>query len=168
MESSKRVSWIDIVKGIAILMVVLGHSRLEINFISRICVGAHMPVFFFLGGLTLHKYGRLLQGIFNKLKALICPYIVCSMVYLFVYGLYSYFIKGSMQDFINMFIVSIRFEGYSVLWFLPTLCFSEIILLVLITAKLDNRLIVCICVTIIAMMSIPGGGIQKRVYGGYT
>lgn len=50
MEKNDRVLYMDVAKGIGILMVMLAHNRLELNLISRICVGCHMPLFFIVGG----------------------------------------------------------------------------------------------------------------------
>ena len=49
---SKRIEWIDIAKGILIVLVVLGHS--EISGIAASVINSfHMAAFFFLAGLTI-------------------------------------------------------------------------------------------------------------------
>ena len=50
---SKRIEWIDIAKGILIVLVVLGHS--EISGIAASVINSfHMAAFFFLAGLTIN------------------------------------------------------------------------------------------------------------------
>ena len=48
-----RIEWIDIAKGIGIILVILGHT-FEISRISAIYV-FHMPLFFFLSGLVFRN-----------------------------------------------------------------------------------------------------------------
>lgn len=50
MVSSKRIEWVDIAKGIAIILMVVGH---EIGGNARIFIFSfHMPLFFILSGFT--------------------------------------------------------------------------------------------------------------------
>lgn len=154
----KRMEWLDILKGITVLLVVLGHSRVEMNYMSRLCVGAHMPIFFMAGGITLHKYDTFQKGILKKAQSLIYPYLTCSFLYLCVYGLYSLWIKEDMTGFWKMLTLSLRFEGYGVLWFLPTLFLAEIILLMFIHTGLSKKMIVIIYAIIIISVRTLGGG----------
>lgn len=85
MAENSRIKWLDVMKRITILLVLLGHSRSEMNYVSRICVGCHMPIFFFVGGLTLHKYETFLKGVLVKAKALLYPYITASLLQLLFY-----------------------------------------------------------------------------------
>lgn len=157
MDKDSRVKWLDVMKGVTILMVVLGHARLELNFISRLCVGTHMPVFFFIGGVTLHEYDTFSSGVIHKLKALIYPYVTCSVMYLIVYGLYSFFLKDDMSEFWNMFMQSIRFEGYGVLWFLPTLFGAEVLMLIFLQMHLKGSMIICSYFIFVFMAQNMGG-----------
>ena len=51
-KMSKRIEWIDIAKGILIVLVVLGHS--EISGIAASVINSfHMAASFFLAGLTI-------------------------------------------------------------------------------------------------------------------
>ena len=72
--SSGRIAWIDIVRGIGILLVVLGH--LETGFPERVIYAFHMPLFFFLSGYVhkiQNKYGAFLQ---KRSIHLLVPYVV--------------------------------------------------------------------------------------------
>ena len=47
----QRYEHIDIARGVAILLVVLGHSCLTVeNSLNRFILSFHMPLFFFLSG----------------------------------------------------------------------------------------------------------------------
>ncbi len=91
MPRSNRIRWIDIGKGVGIVLVSFGHIRngngesvwlpalnTPINFIYLF----HMPLFFFLGGLTFSS--RRAFPVFLKIKAktLLIPYYVFSLYFL--------------------------------------------------------------------------------------
>lgn len=122
MTENNRIEWLDVFKGITILLVVLGHSRSEMNYLSRICVGCHMPIFFFVGGLTLHKYDTFSSSVLVKAKALLYPYMTGSLLTILFYW----------NDRGSVLRESLRFTGYGVLWFLPTLFTAEIMILLLV------------------------------------
>lgn len=46
---SKRIEWIDVAKGICIVLMVVGHTRLP-SIISNWIWSFHMPFFFFISG----------------------------------------------------------------------------------------------------------------------
>ena len=51
MEKTKqRIGWIDVTKGIAILLVILGHSLVGLK-INDYIFAFHMPVFFITSGI---------------------------------------------------------------------------------------------------------------------
>lgn len=89
-----RVSWIDYAKGIGIILVVYGHVLRGINsaqmglskdffdISDKIVYGFHMPLFFFLSGLFAEKWLKkgFLDGMIQKTKTLICPYLVWCII----------------------------------------------------------------------------------------
>ena len=50
---TKRIDWIDIAKGIAIILVVIGHTLDEASIARHVIFSFHMPVFFILAGYTM-------------------------------------------------------------------------------------------------------------------
>lgn len=80
--SSQRIQWIDIARGIAILLVVLGHciGNLE-DPVNRVILAFHMPLFFFLSGLcakdTVEPINCFLK---KKLLTLLVPQMTLGML----------------------------------------------------------------------------------------
>lgn len=81
----KRETWIDIIRGIAIYLMVLGHciqyaTPLDYDFggniVFRVIYGFHMPLFMIISGFlfwySLNKY-ELLSGIYSKIKGIMIP-----------------------------------------------------------------------------------------------
>ncbi len=68
-----KLVWIDILKGIGILLVIIGHVYLG-EWVSRLVYMFHMPLFFFISG-YLFNFGRSVKQYFvNKTLHLIVPY----------------------------------------------------------------------------------------------
>ncbi len=88
--SSKRVNWIDLCKGIAMLMVIVGHSKLTPVFIFRYICDVHMPLFFILSGLVLdpYKYNSFRRFAFNKTCKLLIPTICLNLLYFLYHDFY--------------------------------------------------------------------------------
>ncbi|BBK78210.1 acyltransferase family protein [Clostridium butyricum] len=55
MEKNKRDEYWDIIKGLGILAVVLGHSGCGIKAIGRILYFYHMGLFFFISGALFNE-----------------------------------------------------------------------------------------------------------------
>lgn len=98
MEEKSRVEWIDIAKGIAIIMVVLGHAvrddmRSEFVFLDIVykCFYVfHMSFFFFLSGYTYRiagkKYGVNVTMLRKKVKSMLLPWVAYSI---FIYIVFT-------------------------------------------------------------------------------
>lgn len=129
---SKRIEWIDIAKGILIVLVVLGHS--EISGVAASVINSfHMAAFFFLAGLTIKLNENKNLFIVKRLKGLIMPYIVLAFIFL-GYQFMKYKIIGGGYKFdlkSGLFSIFIPVSGristtvYG-LWFLPCLFLANI------------------------------------------
>jgi fucose 4-O-acetylase-like acetyltransferase len=76
-----RIKWVDAAKGIGIFLVVLGHLTSVNGLTATVIWAFHMPLFFFLSGLTAKAWstgsGPLLG---RSLKNLAVPYIFFSLI----------------------------------------------------------------------------------------
>jgi len=89
-----RVGWVDVFRGLAIVLVVFGHvgrgldhrglMHFEGTFIDRWIYAFHMPAFFFAGGLfaapSLRRGRRAFVA--EKLRTVLWPYMVWSVIYI--------------------------------------------------------------------------------------
>lgn len=53
-KNVERIKWIDIAKGIAIILVIVGHT-VSTGIVRRIIFSFHMPLFFMIAGITIKK-----------------------------------------------------------------------------------------------------------------
>ena len=96
--NNKRIDWIDIVKGIGILLVILGHAPRDImrekffiiDFFYQIIYSFHMGLFFSISGCIYVYTKKSNQSIYLFMKKLffklIIPWFIYSMIiYLIFY-----------------------------------------------------------------------------------
>lgn len=120
----KRVLFIDIAKGIGIILMIIGHS-LKLGSLKRNTIFSfHMPLFIITSGFFYKR-----KTFMNELKNLIINLLIPTMnIYFFVF-LYSNIDKMAFKDFFKNIIKSIiigyshqskikyEFKSIGVLWF---------------------------------------------------
>lgn len=77
MVLNSRQSWIDVVKGLGIIFVVIGHVSLE-NWLSNWIFSFHMPLFFSLSGFLWIKYSKQVgfrDFVVKRIKTILVPFI---------------------------------------------------------------------------------------------
>lgn len=72
----------DIMKGITILLVIVGHTPNIHPILRNYIYAFHMPLFFMVSGRFFHP-----SSIYKEYKHLIVPYIFCCLLQLWVYEL---------------------------------------------------------------------------------
>jgi fucose 4-O-acetylase-like acetyltransferase len=131
-HSSLHVSWVDTAKGLAIILVVLGHT-IPIPYVGVPIYAFHMPLFFLLSGLFANKNNCSIKRVF---KSLLLPYICYSIVLILFYfiltfggGNFTQQIKAPFKRIIGI-ACGLRFDSEYIcfLWFLLCLAWSKIII----------------------------------------
>lgn len=110
-----RTQWLDTAKGIAIILMVLGHTSIP-QAVSNFIWSFHMPLFFIASGLATKwdKY-TIKDYFFLKIRTLLVPFTIYSIIVLTVENT----IGGvNLDEFIHM-----GWQGYA-LWFVPVLFFA--------------------------------------------
>lgn len=96
---SKRILWVDVVKGLLMLAVILGHAiqeplkvrdiEFENNIWRNIIYSFHMPAFMAMSGYLMYRPnssgGKYLSSIYKRFKQLIIPFFLWSIPLFFVY-----------------------------------------------------------------------------------
>lgn len=122
--ASARVEWIDICKGLGILLVVLGHNRVFVEAepaLYQILFLFHVPLFFFVTGLTLKPYAPFATQ-WRRIAALIVPYFVFSLALLPVFWRDPAQQGVTLASFLLGTLYGTGLTIYDMpLWFLPCL-----------------------------------------------
>ena len=122
--TQKHIRWVDLAKGIAILLVILGHtSRDEMLIVPFINVGKnliyaiHLPLFFFLSGYILKRKGNELEPfktfLVKKVKSLLIPFISYSLLLyiLFQIAIHLPYIGHILSSFGSLSLVDYWIEN---------------------------------------------------------
>lgn len=131
---------LDIAKGLAMILVVLGHcySFSQDNFILCWINGFHMPFFFTCSGILYgQKAGKesFRLNFCKKARTMLVPYFMFEILFACYFCLAQYLADGLTIDFaVKKFLAVFNFTGLHTTWFLPCLLFAETIFSVLIKA----------------------------------
>ena len=111
-----RIEWIDITKGIAIFLMVIGHTSIPVP-LSKWIWSFHMPLFFIISGLLFNKekYTSIKYFFKSRIRSLAIPYIVFSSIILFTRNDLSW-TRWLYEGWMN---------GWA-LWFIPVLFITEL------------------------------------------
>ncbi len=164
MTQKKRLTYLDMAKGIGVFLVLIGHLQGDPFFsysplFAPLCTwifSFHMPLFFIISGMLI-RLKRDEEKDFKSLAAkrfrgIMIPYYWFSFFYLcvVVYAL----ISGNIQvgTLLEQIWYVMSCYGMSVLWFLPALFLGEL-LFILILKKVRKPFapIVCLVTTAIAI-----------------
>jgi fucose 4-O-acetylase-like acetyltransferase len=166
--SKARSNIVDIVKGIAIILVVYGHTAQGMthrgwwvgrgaSFSHTFIYSFHMPAFFFVAGLfvsgSIAKRGNKLFTI-DKLKTILYPYVLLAIIGVALEPLIGRF-KFSTKPFQwNVFLVNLA-DGQTS-WFLFVLFFCLMLALVTVRVPAWLRFLVAALVGVTVPLAIPG------------
>lgn len=155
MQKKEYFSWIDILKGLGIILVILGHLRVSYDVLNYIYL-FHMPLFFFISGylMNVKKYDSLYQLIKKKSKTLLIPYLTLSVVSIIVYSIIGESDIDISQAFQSLIEGKRNEIYYNVpLWFLTGLFVVEVVYYIL-KKNVRNDVILLILIIIINFIAV--------------
>lgn len=130
MAGKKRIEYIDIAKGIGIILVVAGHLLDKESELCKFIYSFHMPLFFVLSGLLLkeNRAPTTFSNNIRKQKKLMKQYFVYSAVFWLFDCIIRVFILSELEvsQLVWNAYKTITLYGINVLWFIPTLCIAKI------------------------------------------
>lgn len=133
MEKNNRNIAIDILKGIGILLVILGHMKINETFRTFI-FSFHMPLFFLVAGLFYHVK-PIKESLQRDVKRLLIPYLFTAVIVSFIICFLHYqgisTIKGEILDILycsgaphhSKYLGDMPYIG--AIWFLCALFWSK-------------------------------------------
>lgn len=153
----KRIEFIDLAKGICILMVIITHiSPLHLSGFESL----RMPLYFILSGLFFKDYGGFLQLMVKKTNKIFIPFLFFYLLgYLFFYvakALLPGLVQTDATGIFDVFTQRQFFNGP--IWFLLALFWANIIFC---TISLNFKHEVQRCIVV---MTVGAGGIMLSLY----
>jgi fucose 4-O-acetylase-like acetyltransferase len=178
---SQRIEYLDIARGIGILLVVLGHNDFGAisPFFHQVIYSFHIPLFFFLSGYFIDTALPFFDYFKKRFHSVLKPYLFT--IFLIYFASVS-FEKMGFQTAIGRIIKSLYGSGYYIdwvqLWFLPHLFVVSLyaFLFIAIVSNLRNRwvtwaiLFVTLAISVLFLrvfypFSISIFGKQVELYG---
>ena len=130
-ETRRRISWIDVAKGLLIVLVVLGHATSNMlvkNFLSSF----YMPCFFLLSGYVRSRKKSVVARLWAQTKSILLPYFGFSLLLIAVQFLRSKLTHSPYEILSAVESIFIPYSGrvggtvYQ-LWFLPCLFLASFV-----------------------------------------
>lgn len=136
-----RIHWLDTAKAIGIYLVILGHLSLPRN-VMDVIYSFHMPLFFFLSGITFRNRDSFGSFLKKKARSLLIPYVFFSAV---IFAFWFFVGRrfgadtdqaGDAASALLQILYGINSSSYvTPLWFLTTLFVIEMALFLLLKQK---------------------------------
>lgn len=144
MTPKPRLHHFDVLKGMAIFMVVMGHvltmcvRQIDNALLFKIVGAVHMPLFFFVSGYFTYKAasdgrGWAMPNIGTRFRQLIVPFLVVSTIWIYLFPHTG--LRSPFDSSWHGLYFSAGKNGY---WF--TLCLFQIILVYSVVSPLLRRL----------------------------
>ena len=151
----QRLSWLDVLKGIGIILVVIGHVY-QNSVIFNWIYSFHMPLFFFAAG-WVYKEKPVLVDLKRRLQTIVVPYFSFGLLVLIYWQLIERRFRTSDMGFLDSFLGLISGEygklDFNVhLWFLP--CFFMTVVLFNILVNLGHKKAAYIVTTVMSLIYI--------------
>ena len=168
-EAKKHIDLIDILKGVAIISVLICHSvivypvNLEevawCNILKRFVDSYQMPLFFMISGFLCSYKGNYGGYLLARVKRILVPYIVFDAAALLLRVVGGSLVNRSMDiksAIFQLFLQGTSAGGY---WFLYTLFVISVIAPLFWVILKKNRLlglpIIAVCVIVSALFDLP-------------
>ncbi len=128
---NKRIDFIDVAKGIGIILVVLGHLNSAEQPIRNFIYSFHMPLFFLLSGIFFNDKTDIKTLLTKSVNGLLIPYIILVAVDALVYVLMHNFQWDAVEFAIKTRLISMTGARLRItnlpLWFMFSLFFVRIL-----------------------------------------
>lgn len=157
-KERKRLLWIDYVKGVCMVMVILNHLYVpEVYY--RMTYPFELVGFFFVAGYTFSVKDRFAGFLLHKIRTLVVP-VVCFGT---INAVLSHFAKGTSIGYALVGIV-LQIPGYwDDIWFVACLFTMEVMFYVLVSLVTSQTKQFLICVTLLAVGSLYTANINMRI-----
>ena len=134
--NKERLYYLDIARGFAILLIVLGHLTSSDNIFVKWIYSFHLILFFIISGYLLKvkksENVKLYDALKVRAKTVLLPYFTFSLIFI----VSDFILKGfSVSILIYDIAYTILLVSPSALWFLPAFFIGELLVLAIIKFK---------------------------------
>lgn len=122
MGQEKRIEWVDIVKYVCIIMVMLSHLETRTDIWSAFYSPFYVTAFFFTAGYVYKpkKTSKFKEFLYSKFRQLFVPWLVFSVFGIVFSQVLSFNSHGSLSEELKYNYFQIRGQGDQI-WFVAAL-----------------------------------------------
>lgn len=142
--SSKRISYLDILKGFGIFFVVFGHVTHN-SILREYIWNFHMPLFFLVSGLFHNSSNTFKSFFLKRIKSIYIPYVLFFTITFSYWVVIERYTRGGEYSVLHQLtgLFYGTYEGYHLyfngaLWFLPCLFVTELLFYPI--GKIQNKI----------------------------
>ena len=167
MTKSKRIDYLDMAKGIGILLVIIGHISYVSEPVRQYISTFHMPLFFVISGMLLlykkEEENNFRDFVVKRFHGLMIPYFICSACVLAIESIRIIWKDANTwENILRQLFQTLCLQGVSVLWFLPALFIGE--LLFVLIRKHCSHLQTGIVLVIVCVVTYFGSGATQEYF----
>lgn len=160
-----RISYIDIAKGIGMLLVIWGHIR-ETGLGNAMIYAFHMPLFFILSGMMYSsaKYASLRQLVRKRMRTILIPYAVYSVATWVVWVVYNIVLGNEVESIWMPLLQTVLSQGSggylvhnSPLWFVTCLFVVEVLYYYTSKLSVEKNIVACCALAVAGNLLITEG-----------
>lgn len=140
---SEQWKWVDIAKGIGIILVFLGHFNIPDTLRAEIYT-FHMPLFFFLSGVVFNGDKPINRFLGDEAKRMIVPYYCWAFFYFVLFKLLVQTVRGQSVNIGKDVYTYLTMGRKDTIWFLSALLCVQVMAYIYICdgSKITKR---CLC-----------------------
>lgn len=139
-NSKKRIEFVDLAKGVCILLIIMGHTGIEVGYPGISAM--RTPLYLTISGLFFKDYGGLVNLIVRKTNKILIPFLFFYVSSYLLYYLFNAIAPGLIvskaNGILDVFTQIQYFNGP--LWFLLVI-FIDNILFGVISLRIRNELL---------------------------
>lgn len=149
----KRYDYLDIAKGIGILLVVWAHILIA-GVSHRVIYAFHMPLFFLISGMLFRrdKYKDFFDFLQKRAKRLLVPFAIYSVATWIIWAAFRFVRHDDVASYWDPLFQTVIARGSgafmvhnSALWFIPCLFATEIMYFALARLGYIARIVISVC-----------------------
>lgn len=157
MLTNERIEWVDISKGIGIILVLIGHISQNMN-INKPIYAFHMPLFFIISGFLFYRKDKKTINY----KRILIPYFIFSILTFAYWAIVERHIRQQENSIIwqaiNIFYGAGGPSNYVFnvpLWFIPCYLVTEVVFKYISMIKKEKNLCIILIICSIIGWIIP-------------
>lgn len=135
---SEQWKWVDIAKGIGIILVFLGHFNIPDTLRAEIYT-FHMPLFFFLSGVVFNGDKPINRFLGDEAKRMIVPYYCWAFFYFVLFKLLVQIARGQSVNIGKDVYTYLTMGRKDTIWFLSALLFVQVMAYIFLRLVKNNK-----------------------------